>query len=320
MICSIGMTAAACPSAPESDDELEYRDTACPNCGGNGSNSANANGYPIDQLNLYGWPNDAGVTVTGIKSPVGTTYALRTAGQELAAWDTATDTFVAVGEDLVGWTIKLHEEKAGTIDIEVVDHDMLESWATDGPDVSAYVLAYHNPDNPGELYSICPDPEEDGDDVIKATIVRGELYDDETKDITVNGEWITIACEENAVFKMKLLGYSPDLDFPGLTDPAPLENRQATIRMITADYCGGGHSFTLTGTHVGWENDAGTVTSAYGSAWADVEALWNEDGAICLSNPRYTTLGVVQNLCNLPLCTPQMAATVPHEWTTYKAP
>ncbi|MFZ6182375.1 ADYC domain-containing protein [Nannocystis pusilla] len=318
MICSVGLLAGACA---HEDDELAFRDTTtgCTNCG-NGSNSAKANGYPIDQLNLYGWPNDAGITVTAIKSPLGSSYTLRTSGQELGAWDTTTDTFVAVGEDLVGWTIKLYEEKAGLIEIEIVDYGTVASLATNGPDVSIYELAYHNPKNYGELLPICPDPEVDGDDMIMATIVRGELYDDETKDITVNGEWITIACELNAVYKLKRLGYGPNQNFPGSSAPATLDQRQATLRMITADYCGTGHSFTEFGTQVGWVNDAETVPSAYGTAWADVEALWDEDGAICLSNPRFTTLGVVQNQCTLPLCTTQMAATVPHEWTTWSVP
>ncbi|MFZ6182376.1 hypothetical protein [Nannocystis pusilla] len=81
-VCSLGVTAmfGACASEPEG--ELELRDdTGCPDCG-NGSNSAHANEYPIDKLSLSSYPNEAGITVTGIEDPLGTIYWLATVGDD----------------------------------------------------------------------------------------------------------------------------------------------------------------------------------------------------------------------------------------------
>ncbi|MFY0538849.1 ADYC domain-containing protein [Nannocystis pusilla] len=120
--------------------------------------------------------------------------------------------------------------------------------------------------------------------------------------------------------KMKHMGYGPNQDFPGQSTAATVNQRQATIRMITADYCGDGYSFTEDGTHLDWENLAETVSPDAPPSWSDIEALWDEDGAVCLSNPRLATLAQVAVRCTLPTCTTQMVTTEQHEWTSWRLP
>jgi hypothetical protein len=234
---------------------------------------------------------------------------------------------VASAGDLVGWTIKLDrvptpEDPTEEIDIEILGFDGdVASWADEGPAISAYALAYHDSENYNELYPVCPDPQDDGPDVISATIISGEIYLEHSKQIVdAAPSWITIACLDNAVAKMKFMGYGPNQAFPGQGTPATVNQRQSTIRMIMADYCGDGVSFTEDGTKLNWENLAETVSPDTAPLWLDVEALWDEDGAICLSNPRLVTLPEVEAHCTLPTCTPQMVTSEQHEWTSWRLP
>ncbi|WP_434419859.1 ADYC domain-containing protein [Nannocystis pusilla] len=323
----LGVTAMFGACAYEPEGELEFRDdTGCTNCG-NGSNSAHANQYPIDKLSLSNAYNEANIRVIGIEDPLGTLYWLTTAGDDFVAFDRFTLTDVASAGELVGWTIKLDrvptpEDPTEEIDIEILGFDgNIASWADEGPGISAYALAYHDSGNYNELYPVCPDPQEDGPDVITSTIISGEIYLENSKQIVDAAPgWITIACLGNAVAKMKRMGYGPNQDFPGQGTPATVNQRQATIRMITADYCGDGYSFTEDGTDLNWQNLAETVDPDAAPLWLDVEALWDEDGAICLSNPRLVTLPEVAARCTLPTCTPQMVTTEQHEWTSWRLP
>jgi hypothetical protein len=65
---------------------------------------------------------------------------------------------------------------------------------------------------------------------------------------------VTIACVGEAAAKMKLMDFHPHGN-----RQASVAERQATLRMITADYCGTGHSFTVNGTQVAWRDAAGQI-------------------------------------------------------------
>jgi hypothetical protein len=70
--------------------------------------------------------------------------------------------------------------------------------------------------------------------------------------------------------------------------------------MIRADYCGNGHSCTIEGTQidVGDTYDPPVNSPEGGNLWG-FEALWNKDGATCVSRQRYDQLAQSQPL----LCT-----------------
>jgi hypothetical protein len=89
---------------------------------------------------------------------------------------------------------------------------------------------------------------------------------------------------------MKLLDFHPH----GNRQASPAE-RQATLRMVTADYCGTGHSFTVNGTPVAWRDAAGLVEPI--GKENVIEALWDADGAICLTKPRHADLDEVAAEC-----------------------
>ena len=87
--------------------------------------------------------------------------------------------------------------------------------------------------------------------------------------------------------------------------------------MLTADYCGDGTSWTVDGTPLLWQNKSGTVE--YNSALlnedegTEIEAVWDDKGAVCLSTPRLFDRAEVMEACALPECTGEEEG----EWTTW---
>ena len=121
------------------------------------------------------------------------------------------------------------------------------------------------------------------------------------------GDWIddpgvfTFACRRYALAKCVEAGYAPwdepDLWIDGSLVSVPLRpQHQACTRMMRADYCGDGTSYTVDGTPVNFYDDLGLRTDAL--PW-DFEAEWDEDGALCASTARIARA--------LPECADQLA-------------
>jgi hypothetical protein len=109
---------------------------------------------------------------------------------------------------------------------------------------------------------------------------------------------ITFACRDGALAKCVEFGYRPwqaDADDIAFTDL-----HQACTRLVRADYCGDGVSFTLEGTPVHLLDLVGVQLAAEGAQYA-VEAEWGPDGATCF-NPNNTRIPGASPPCALPLC------------------
>ena len=92
---------------------------------------------------------------------------------------------------------------------------------------------------------------------------------------------ITFACRGFALAKCVEWGYRPWVTHPVL---GSLERyHQACVRLVRADYCGDGRSFTRTGTPVNLYDQAGIQKDT--EAWLP-EAEWGEKGAVCLNHRR----------------------------------
>lgn len=99
---------------------------------------------------------------------------------------------------------------------------------------------------------------------------------------------ITFACEGFALYKCAELGYEPWLKFGNKN--VLEDHHQACTRMIRADYCGDGESWTVDGTMINVFDVFGIQKDA--TNWP-TEAEWDEDGARCLSHQRIQTMPVV---------------------------
>jgi hypothetical protein len=266
---------------------------ACTWCGVNGGNAANVNGADLSNMHLDG------TNTAGIKLRQGNTADLIPFELEI---DPVTERFVGVapndpnqvvvsGAGFLGAKIVLEMPNTGqTIYLEITAYDdaVAPWWVSDeGAPMTAYKAMYVSQ---GNLQPLCPTTNAENQ---WFTLILGERYDG--AEIAADSRTVTIACVGEAAAKMKLMGYGPQ----GPRGATP-EERTATLRMITADYCGDGHSFTVAGTPVAWRDAAGTVNPPFSERV--LEAKWGPGGALCLDTPRHAELDEVLGRCEIPAC------------------
>lgn len=307
---------AACTLETDDLGEVDLR------CAGCNMNSPHINGYKFPELHLGGAPNSDGVSLIGLRNPAlpGVTYRLSTNIREALVAVDGNDEVVRGEGELVGWQLVLMKnnvEKIGTI--EAYDAT-IPGWDDLHRPMSVYAISFDDPSAPAGSQNVCPTwnnlPFRE-----TLTIIRGQTYNREQKRVDlIDPDWLTFACADQAAYKAKALGYQQSRIFEGTFDPATREQQDATLKMITADYCGIGHSFTEHGVQLNWENAAQTVTT---SNTATIEAMWDADGAICLNDtPRLVERHEVKAVCGDPPPTCDMIDPDDYdvEWITYLQP
>jgi len=268
-------------------DEVESRNGwgySCPTwqCG---FNSSEVNGRAIRELNLDGVANSSGMKIVGFIAPLGIlgNYKLAVKNDELVAKYNGS---TLRGLQLIGATILVKEPGLLSLPlpITIAGYDEIPSWAPGTPDVGTYALVYPDLGSLTGTRNVC-----NGDliDVLAtaAVVLGGETYNLSTKEVNEGlDRWFTIGCAGSAAAKMRLFNYGPQSDFDGNGNPATVDQRQATLKMITADYCGNGTSYTANGTPLQFEDAANTVAVS-GTPGAS-EAIWTAEGALCLDTLR----------------------------------
>ena len=344
-------------------DQIPPGNDECTDIANCGLNAAQINGYSIAELDLRAiMANTRGIRFVEFLSPYGESFEVTVQNGELVALQSGEQ---IKGDALIGFKFVLEvpldavknekaseataTEETAHIPLYIVDHR--DAWTWTHPDVhrlSAYALAYpenledylqgggswNEPPNLEASVSACPggSPSQ-----TTAFVFAGEVYDTEnrtvihsdTADYPDIAQWMSIACAGSAAAKMKLFNYGPQADFDGQGNPATPMQRQATLKMITADYCGIGHSFTATGTPLYWENEIYNADNA--NPQGALEAIWNENGAECIEGSplahdntqlRVVTYEDVHQRCGA--LTPPRCGTNPSpgywNWMTYLVP
>jgi hypothetical protein len=106
--------------------------------------------------------------------------------------------------------------------------------------------------------------------------------------VFVKGEWdvngdrhdddgFSFACESGAIFKCVSWGYAPW--------KAGAEVHQACTRLVRADYCGDGKSYTENGTMI-WVSESPSFPGVEERGFTR-EAGWGPRGAVCVDHSRY---------------------------------
>jgi hypothetical protein len=111
--------------------------------------------------------------------------------------------------------------------------------------------------------------------------------------------------------KMHLLRHTTaGIDPTGQVPVAPDKQRQSMLKMLTADYCGTGQSFTVNGHPLRYMDRAGIYTAnpVDVSDLPNLEAIWGPQGAVCINKPRMVPLLDVETACGrlnnpFPSCT-----------------
>jgi hypothetical protein len=155
---------------------------------------------------------------------------------------------------------------------------------------------------PPEWNSSSPSWGKDHLAAVMALVFQGDRYNAAAKTVFQTGPavagWFNVACAGTAVAKMHLLRHTEAGIASGSgacslsTGP---DERQAMLKMITADICGGGHSFTHDGKDVRYMDrnhfrsfDLAKDPSPYPSlpGSSATESVWTSKGAACLSTSR----------------------------------
>ncbi len=300
LVLGVGVTLAACDGVDvETTTSTNWRTSkgACPlwQCG---FNSAEVNGRSIRELNLDGAANSDGMRIVGFLAPLGIlgNYNLDVEDDELVAVGNGP---TLRGHALLGATILV--KKPGLLSlplpITVAGYQEVPSWAAGAPPVATYALLYPDISSLLGFRNVCHGSLLDTL-ATAATVLGGETYDLDTKVVQPDKpRWLTLACAGSAAAKLRFLNYGPQSDFDGEGHPATVAQRQATLKMLTADYCGTGTSYTANHTPLAWENADGTVQPPY--SVGPLEAVWTASGALCLDHTRLPDVTVQ---CNLPTC------------------
>jgi ADYC domain len=165
--------------------------------------------------------------------------------------------------------------------VPVGTHDPLE----------VYTLSYYEPNTiattrPNVCEGYDPVVKHDSTDLLDMHDQETLLFEGDrirrgpkTVEPTVEKDWVNFGCAGRTLAKMRLTRNTS-------VENATTAKRQATLKMLVADYCGGGRPFTVTGVPLRWQGDA----MAFWTTPVKIEARWNENGATCLRMPRILQL------------------------------
>jgi hypothetical protein len=119
-------------------------------------------------------------------------------------------------------------------------------------------------------------------EIWEAVVFEGDRIDTATKTMskTATDSWFNIGCATSTPAKLLLTHHT--IHSQVLPMARAWEQRQAQLKLWVADYCGTGTSFTVARQKLVWKSAA----VPYHSPPWKLEARWNENGAMCLNNPR----------------------------------
>jgi ADYC domain len=298
--------------SPDSLNEASAQLGDTPTCASSwvcGSNSPEVDHYGFHELNLEGLANSAGIRIDSSKGGALITkgaksYFLRV--KEAKIFGTLNGQIVLSGLGLVGAEIHLYTgTKADyTIRIEGV-RTMPYPVGNTTELVETYVLSWYGggvlPDakrNICKFPAILTDPAPLRAVIItlsppsfyellgmyggESVVFEGDRIDAARKTIgqTFEDRWFNIGCAGHTLAKMLLTRHATVAG--ASTYGISWEDRQATLKLLTADYCGDGTAFTVAGEPLRWTGDV----MPYIRRPSQLEARWSSKGADCLNEPR----------------------------------
>lgn len=257
--------------------------------GGVWLNTSAIGSQPFSEMDLSGALHD-GVQVTGIevKGPNN-------------SWITADKTEVVdgtlriksgkasyTGAALVGarWHISLVDDQGVA--------DPREIWIAEVTTISAKEARYtfQTKDDEGNVAYLC---DADALGLHTAVVIRDVTIDPFTADMAPRKGTAYFACTSGAVGKAVTWGYRPW--------ERSLAEFSAAVRMVRADYCFDGMSWTVNGTALQLK-DRWNINTFVASA-APTEVVWTKTGIACLTQPRALSYAPEKVTCDgkpIPSC------------------
>lgn len=210
------------------------------------------------------------------------------------------------GADLIGshWYLTLSNadtDHDGDHDADDAASVPTEIWISAHQQVSPRESRYvfETFDDDGNAVPVC-DADSSGNRT--AIPIKDVTVDDFTGDMAPRKDTLYLACTSGAIGKAITWGYRPW--------ERPLPEFEVATRMVRADYCFDGMSWTETGMPIQVKDKYGTNTFLY--ATDPTEVVWTKTGAACINTPRNLTYAASQVTCNgaaLPTCAGNVGMT-----------
>lgn len=169
-------------------------------------------------------------------------------------------------------------------------------------DVWSYQVTYQEPMT-GQWYPICP-----GADGTPQGAIALENRWDYRQGVAGGGSKIfdtssfTFACEGGALGKCVKFGFVPWRSVNGVSLE---EHHQACTRMVRADFCGNGTSYTVNGNLINMYDSLSIQKDT--ETW-EPEAEWTSDGASCFGSQTRATTAIQCGEKLVPTCATSFAA------------
>jgi hypothetical protein len=226
--------------------------------------------------------------------------------------------------------------------IDDINMQILSFWAGRREAVPAYLINARQtvPPGPPQFVPVCKitatsATEPDWQDSIHyAVIFAGDRYHPTTKtveDAPAGTTWFNLACAATAPAKMHLMRHTNAGAGTDRAYATTVDERNAMLKMFTADYCGDGNNtgidgsmYTVDGQPLLYGDSRAwytpppgvplfTVNSsgALSPARTTMEALWTPRGVACLTTPRLASRSNVRCAKDIVACKPEQIA----HWT-----
>lgn len=299
----------ACVEPPELS-EAEQDTTCDPRICGFNSPVIDHNGF--HELEMTGLVNGQGFKLEGFdqqdpKGPIGARvrYDLRVKNGLLTGTDPTRKLPPIGGQQLVGSHIYISHHGVQYIIrvanvVDLASPDVLKFSVDPATPVETYTLVYlamsAYPSDSAEWPNLCgpvphpiPNDRQYKGDLLgmrpgESVLFESDRIEMTTKTLNLYPEtnWFNIGCWGHTLSKLYLTRNSI-VSQPLFSIRQP--ERQATLKLLTADYCGTGRAFTVAGQKLVWQG--GGMTYLYPPT--SLEARWNDHGAMCLDTPRMRT-------------------------------
>lgn len=283
----------------EADVEDTCNSLVCP---GNSNLLGLLGPYELDETGVQ--LSKRGFRIIGMEHEGEQVTTLRVKGTSLEA--TKRSGVTLTGSDLKGLKLTLEKRIWGqhtgeVFDLSIEEHMLAPYYTGVTKEIHGFKLTYGHA---GVWTDICPySTDELGIIGSWAVFWKGDRFHPYSGKIFASdgdvGSWFNISCGGEAPIKMLRARTG------GAVAPqSPVAQRQATLYMFTASYCGPtGDRYTELGRYLDWSDRSGP--QQIGNV-ITTEAIWNENGAVCLNTPRMVDRNDVR--CSLDPCSPAMIA------------
>lgn len=286
-----------------------------------GTNSPILNGHGFHDLDERGYVTQDGFRLLGFEQ-YGKPYRLDVQRGRLLGREITTDGTlgtIRVSSDLLnlkGATMKIENTNTKEVFTVMVAEVNTENvyWATPTgwttpPRFESYKLVWDDPQSPGEWPNVCANgaTTAEGIPAEHTVLVEGDRINGIYKTVTsADGNLFNLGCAGHAIAKMHLTGHTNAAwQQIGSAFYTSLSERQAILKMFSADYCGTGYAYTVAGTKLQWADHKDWMN--FSGSLVTIESRWTSSGATCVSSARLGQAAKDQmaaNNCVRPACSP----------------